>query len=227
MAIAKIDIAQEATRLLQPFHVTDLGYVDDFAVSVFICQGAVAWHRHVDQDELFLVQSGVITLESDWGNVRLRPDEMAVVPKGVGHRSSSFLWSTVLLFQPRNIPHRKNGDRRTAASADGGTLPKASVASATQQLTEPFKPLDLIAVEDCVVRLLLVQGAFTWHRHVAHDELFLVFDGHMTLNTEQEDLSLKTGEMVIVPKGMLHRPAASERTVVLLFEKKALSSAGD
>lgn len=227
MAIEKVDIGKVATELLQPFQMTDLGHVNDFAVSVFICQGATAWHRHIDEDELFLVQSGAITLESEWGNTHLRPDEMAVVPKGVAHRSSSFIWSTVLLFQPKIMSHRKNGDRRTATSAEGKSLHKVSVAKAAQQLTEPFKPVDLIAVEDCVVRLALIQGAFPWHRHRLCDELFLIYDGEITLGTEQRDVSLKAGEMAIVPKGMLHRPTASEWATALLFEKKAMVSTRD
>ncbi len=227
MAVKKVDIAKVATGLLEPFQMTNLGYVDDFAVSVFICQGTIAWHRHIDQDELFLVQSGIITLESEWGNTRLRPDEMAVVPKGVAHRSSSLLWSTVLLFQPRVMSHRKDGDRRTVAPADSKSLHKVSVARAAQQLTEPFEPVDLVTVEDCVMRLILVQDAFPWHRHRLYDELFLIFEGGMTLGTEQGDVSLKTGEMAVVPKGTLHRPTASEQAIVLLFEKKELVSAGD
>ena len=227
MAIEKVDIAKAATRLVQPFQMTHLGYVDDFTVSVFVCQGTIAWHRHIDEDELFLVHSGVITLESEWGNTRLSPDEMAVVPKGVAHRSSSFLRSTVLLFQPRVMSHRKNGDRRTITPAKGKSLHKVSVARAAQLLTERFKPLDLVAVEDCVMRLALIQGAFSWHRHSSCDELFLIFEGEMTLDTEGRNVSLTAGEMVIVPKGMLHRPTASERAIVLLFEKKALISTGD
>jgi mannose-6-phosphate isomerase-like protein (cupin superfamily) len=227
MAIEKVDVAKAATRLVQPFQMTHLGYVDDFSVSVFVCQGTIAWHRHIDEDELFLVHSGVITLESEWGNTRLRPDEMAVVPKGVAHRSSSFLWSTVLLFQPRVMSHRKNGDRWTITPAEGKSLHKVSVAKAAQQLTGPFKPLDLMTVEDCVMRLALIQGTFSWHRHRSYDELFLIFEGEMTLGTEGRNMSLTAGEMAIVPKGMLHRPTALERAIVLLFEKKALISIGD
>ena len=226
MAVKKVDIAQKAARLSQPFHMTDLGYVDDFAVSVFICQGTIDWHRHIDQDELFLVQSGVITLKSDWGNTRLRPDEMAVVPKSVAHRSSSFLWSTVLLFRPRIMSHRKNGDRWMAAPSEGKSLHKVSVPRAAQHLIEPFKPVDLVTVEDCVMRLSLIQGAFPWHRHTQHDELFLLFEGKMTLGTERGDVSLKVGEMAVVPKGVLHRPIASERAMALLFGKKALARTG-
>jgi len=227
MAIEKVDIAQAATRLSEPFHMAHLGYVDDFSVSVFICQGKIEWHRHIDEDELFLVHSGIITLESAWGNTRLRPDEMAVVPKGVAHRSSSVLRSTVLLFQPSVMSHRKNGDRRTTAPPEGKSLHKVSVAKAAQKLTEPFQPVDLLTVEDCVMRLALIQGPFPWHLHRSHDELFLVFEGRMTLGTEQGNVPLTAGEMAIVPQGMLHRPAALARTIVFLFEKKALISTGD
>jgi mannose-6-phosphate isomerase-like protein (cupin superfamily) len=227
MTIKKVDIAQAAARLSAPFHMAVLGYVDDFSVSAYICQGAIAWHRHIDEDELFLVQGGIITLESEWGNTRLRPNEMAVVPKGVAHRSSSILRSTVLLFQPSVMSDRKNGDRRTVSPAQGQSLHKVSVAKAARQLTEPFKPVDLLTVEDCVMRLALIQGSFPWHFHAAYDELFLVFEGQMTLDTEGRNVSLQAGEMAIVPKGMLHRPTALERAVALLFEKKALTSTGD
>jgi mannose-6-phosphate isomerase-like protein (cupin superfamily) len=227
VVVEKIDIGREAGGLSRPFQVADLGYVDDFSVSVFVCHGALDWHRHIDQDELFLVQGGLVTLESEWGNTRLRPDEMAVVPKGVAHRSSSFLWSTVLLFRPRVMPHRRNGDRRSVAPSEGRSLHKVSAVKAAQQLTEPFKPVDLVTVEDCVVRLALIQGVFPWHRHTRHDELFLMFEGDMTLATEGGDLSLSAGEMAIVPKGMRHRPTAAEQAVVLLFEKKALVSTGN
>ena len=227
MAIDRIDIAQVATTLTKPFHMANLGYVDDFSVSVFICQGKIEWHRHIDEDELFLVHSGIIGLESEWGNTRLRSDEMAVVPKGVAHRSSSVVRSTVLLFQPSVMSDRKNGDRRTTARAHGKSLHKVSVAKAAQKLTEPFQPVDLLTVEDCVMRLVLIQGTFPWHVHRSHDELFLVFEGNMTLDTEQGKVPLTAGEMAIVSQGMLHRPAALARTIALLFEKKALISTGD
>ncbi len=60
--------------------------------------------RHTDQDELFLVYSGTISLESDWGTVILRPGELAVIPKGLGHRSSALMRSHVLLVKVFNKP---------------------------------------------------------------------------------------------------------------------------
>jgi len=221
MVIKKIDIAQQAARLLQPFQMAHLGYVDDFAVSVFICQGTLDWHRHIDRDELFLVQSGVINLETEWGNVRLRPDEMAVVPKGVKHRSSSFLWSVVLLFQPQIMAHRKNGDRRVDAPPEGKALHKVNVIQAVRESKFPFQPLDLVTVDDGVMRLLFVRGKERYQDSGTRDKLFLVFEGEVSLDMRQGDVNLQAGEMIIIPKGMLYRLASLEEAIVLLFEKKS------
>ena len=110
-----ISIADQAGRLTEPFTMIDLASIDDLVLSVFLCQGTLPRHRHLDQDELFLVHSGTISLESDWGTAILRPGEMAVAPKGVGHRSSSLLNSQVLLLQPRLMVNRRNGNRRIFA----------------------------------------------------------------------------------------------------------------
>ena len=100
----------------------DLVQVDDLALSIYLCQGTMPLHRHLDQDELFLVHSGTISLESEWGTAILRPGELAVAPKGVGHRSSSLLRSLVLLLQPRLMVNRRNGDRLLFALIDMGHL---------------------------------------------------------------------------------------------------------
>lgn len=219
MRLKAINVAQEASRLLQPFHMAHLGYVDDVAVSVFVCQGTIAWHRHVDQDELFLVQSGSVVLETEWGNTRLLPDEMAIVPKGVEHRTSSFLWSTVLLFRQQVMSDRKNGDRRTVALSEGDALHKVSVMAAAKRLRGAFQPIELTSMEDNRVRLALIHGEWAWQKGGQCAELFLLYDGEMTLHTEAETVVLTAGEMTIVPGEMRYRLAAQEPAVVLQFGK--------
>ena len=81
MPLDKINVLQEADSLTEPLAVATLTRVEDFVVMVYICQGAVAWHKHEDQDELFFVQDGEIALETDLGHVVLREGEMAVVPR--------------------------------------------------------------------------------------------------------------------------------------------------
>ena len=85
----KTSVSQVAAQLDKPFSMMTVASVGDIVVSLYICQGMLEWHKHLDNDELFWVHEGTILLESEWGNVRLRPGELAVVPKGVDHRTSS------------------------------------------------------------------------------------------------------------------------------------------
>ena len=97
--LKKLNVSQAAAQLDEPFSMTHIASVGDILVSVYICQGTLEWHRHLDTDELFWAHEGTILLESEWGEVQLRPDELAVVPKGVGHRSGSGLRASVLLMR--------------------------------------------------------------------------------------------------------------------------------
>ncbi|RPI53496.1 MAG: cupin domain-containing protein, partial [Chloroflexi bacterium] len=130
----KVSIIEQSGHLTEPFTMMDLVQIDDLTLSIFLCQGTLPFHRHVDQDELFLVHSGTISLESDWGTAVLRPGELSVVPKGVGHRSSSLLRSLVLLLQPRLMVNRRNGHRRLFAAKDSGRLEKLSLPAIGRQV---------------------------------------------------------------------------------------------
>ena len=81
--LQKISIPETASKLEQPFSMMDVALVGDILISVYICQGTLEWHKHLDIDELFWVHKGTILLESEWGEKQLRAGELAVVPKGV------------------------------------------------------------------------------------------------------------------------------------------------
>jgi len=87
MPLDIVKLAEAANKLDQPFRVVPLASVGDLAISVFVCQGQVNWHRHLDEDELFLVHEGVVAVDTERGRLTLHSEELAVVPKGVGHRS--------------------------------------------------------------------------------------------------------------------------------------------
>ena len=53
MPIVKINVLEEAKNLAQPFLVVDLAEIDDFAARLFVSEGMVAWHKHIDQEQLF------------------------------------------------------------------------------------------------------------------------------------------------------------------------------
>jgi len=226
MPLKVVNVAEEAAKLTEPFSLIELACVDYFVVYVFICYGAVVWHRHIDQDELFLVQSGVISLETEWGNLKLGPGELAVGPKGVEHRSSSSLWSVVLLFQPKALADRKNGDRRIFALKGERRIEKVSVSAEAARLLDYFEPSDLACLDDFVVRLSLCIGESHWHKHEGRDEFLFVQEGVVELGTEGETVSVHAGEMTVVPKCMVHRLALGDRAVVMLLERQVPTSGG-
>jgi mannose-6-phosphate isomerase-like protein (cupin superfamily) len=220
MSLKVVNVVEEASRLTEPFSLIEMVHVDYLAVDVFICYGAVVWHKHMDQDELFLVQSGAISLETEWGNLKLGPGELAVVPKGVGHRSSSSVWSVVLLFQPRALADRRNGDRRIFALKDERQIEKVSLSAEAARLLDYLEPSDLACLDDFVVRLSLCLGESHWHQHEGRDEFLFVQEGVLELGTEGEKVSVRDGEMTVVPKGVVHRLVPGDGTVAMLLERQ-------
>jgi mannose-6-phosphate isomerase-like protein (cupin superfamily) len=77
------------------------------------------------------------------------------------------------------------------------------------------------------VKLVKLHGEFDWHRHEHEDELFLVVKGAMTMQLRGGDVRLEAGEMLIVPRGVEHRPCAEEEAHVLLFEPAGTLNTGD
>jgi mannose-6-phosphate isomerase-like protein (cupin superfamily) len=86
----------------------------------------------------------------------------------------------------------------------------------------------LTTVNDAVVRLGIVQGEFHWHSHEEEDEFFLVLDGRLLLDVEDQDtLILDRHQAYTVPRGVAHRSRATERTVILMIEPEGVTPTGD
>jgi mannose-6-phosphate isomerase-like protein (cupin superfamily) len=86
----------------------------------------------------------------------------------------------------------------------------------------------LTTVNDSVVRLGIVQGEFHWHKHDVEDEFFLVLDGKLYIDVEgEETIELEPHQGVTIPKGVVHRPRAPERTVILMVEPATVAPTGD
>jgi len=71
-------------------------------------QGVFPWHRHEDEDELFLVWRGQLTIEFRDRHVTLQAGELCVVPRGVEHRTLSDSEAEVLLFEPAQTRNTGN-----------------------------------------------------------------------------------------------------------------------
>jgi mannose-6-phosphate isomerase-like protein (cupin superfamily) len=77
------------------------------------------------------------------------------------------------------------------------------------------------------VKLAKFLGEFPWHSHELEDEMFLVIDGHFTMEFRDRQVELGPGEFIIVPRGVEHRPIAPTEAAVLLFEPAGTLNTGD
>jgi mannose-6-phosphate isomerase-like protein (cupin superfamily) len=77
------------------------------------------------------------------------------------------------------------------------------------------------------VKLVKFQGEFVWHSHEHEDELFLVVRGRFRMELRDRTIELNEGELLIVPRGVEHRPMADEEVAVLLFEPAGTLNTGN
>src|SRR5687768_4752224 len=106
-------------------------------------------------------------------------------------------------------------------------MQKITLAEKYAQITEHFRPKVVAELNGQEVKLVKVRGEFVWHHHVAEDELFLVIRGSLRIEFRDRAVSLGPGEMLVVPRGVEHRPVAEEETEILLFEPAATRNTGN
>src|SRR5262245_17420459 len=91
----------------------------------------------------------------------------------------------------------------------------------------PWYNQTLCEVNESVVRLGVVQGEYHWHKHDDEDEFFYVVSGHFLIDLQDRTIDLAPGQAVVIPKGVMHRPRAPERTVILMVEGAGIVPTGD
>ena len=92
---------------------------------------------------------------------------------------------------------------------------------------DPWYNQTLTKVNDSVVRLGVMQGEYHWHKHDDEDEFFYVVDGLFIIELEGRTVELRPRQGFTVPKGVMHRPRAPVRTVVLMVEGAGIVPTGD
>jgi mannose-6-phosphate isomerase-like protein (cupin superfamily) len=94
-------------------------------------------------------------------------------------------------------------------------------------VTDPWYNQTLCRVNDCVVRLGVVQGQFHWHKHDDEDEFFYVVQGRFIIDLEGRTVELNPGQGFTIPKGVMHCPHAPEKTIILMIEGAGVQPTGD
>ena len=90
-----------------------------------------------------------------------------------------------------------------------------------------WNPKIIGSINNHDVKLAKVKGEFVWHNHKNEDELFFIIKGKLNIEFHDKKVELNEGEMLIVPKGVDHKPIAKEEVWLLLFEPNNIKHTGD
>jgi mannose-6-phosphate isomerase-like protein (cupin superfamily) len=85
----------------------------------------------------------------------------------------------------------------------------------------------LCRVNDSVVRLGVIEGEYHWHKHDAEDEFFYVVEGKLLIDLEDHTIELAPRQGFVVPKAVMHRTRARQRTVILMVENAGIIPTGN
>ena len=92
---------------------------------------------------------------------------------------------------------------------------------------ERWSPRIIAQMNDHHLKLVKLQGEFVWHSHENTDEVFIVLEGAMIIDFREGPTVLRPGEMIVIPKGVEHRPRADEECRVLVIEYTGTVNTGD
>lgn len=93
--------------------------------------------------------------------------------------------------------------------------------------SDQWTPKVVAEMNDYQLKLVKVEGDFIWHEHQDTDETFIVLDGILRIDFRDGSVTLKTGEMFVIPKGVEHKPYAESEVKMLLIEPRGVANTGD
>ena len=104
---------------------------------------------------------------------------------------------------------------------------RISLAEKFAAFSDHWHPRVVAELNGQQVKLTKFRGEFVWHQHEHEDELFLVHRGSFRMEFRDRVVELRAGDMLVVPRGVEHRPVADEEVEVLLFEPAATKNTGN
>lgn len=101
------------------------------------------------------------------------------------------------------------------------------IQSVVDANTEQWFNQTLTQVNDSVVRIGIIEGEFHWHKHDNDDEFFYVISAQLLIDLEDRTIELNPNQGTTITKGVMHRPRAPKKTVMLMVETAAIVPTGD
>ncbi len=106
-------------------------------------------------------------------------------------------------------------------------MKKINLEDKLSKFSEHWSPKVIAEMNDYQFKLVKIEGEFVWHEHLDTDEVFIVIEGTMQIEFEDRTIELREGEMLVVPKGVRHKPYAEEECKVMLVEPRGVVNTGD
>ncbi|KAF7764261.1 hypothetical protein PCIT_b0212 [Pseudoalteromonas citrea] len=106
-------------------------------------------------------------------------------------------------------------------------MQKINLAQKFLLFDEQWQPKVVAQMNDYQFKVVKVQGEFVWHQHDHTDETFIVVSGQLNIAFVDEVITLNSGEMIVVPKGVQHKPFAEKECQILIIEPQGVKNTGD
>jgi mannose-6-phosphate isomerase-like protein (cupin superfamily) len=104
----------------------------------------------------------------------------------------------------------------------------ANLRDKLDQFSEHWAPKIIARYNANEIRLVKTLGEWVWHQHDETDEFFLILDGEFDMDFDDGTVTVGPGEILVVPKGTRHRPAARRGEVkLLLIDPDGTPNTGD
>jgi mannose-6-phosphate isomerase-like protein (cupin superfamily) len=106
-------------------------------------------------------------------------------------------------------------------------IDKVNLAEKLESFDEIFSPRTVAHYNDEKIQVAKTKGEFVWHSHEDTDDLFLVLDGTLHVDLRDRTVDVGPGELLVVPRGVEHRPRADEEVHLILIERRGTANTGD
>ena len=106
-------------------------------------------------------------------------------------------------------------------------IEKINIKSKLKTFSDLWSPKVIAEMNDYQFKLVKIKDDFIWHSHEDTDEVFIVLEGSMHIEFNDETVKLSEGELLVVPKGTKHRPFAHEEAAIMLIEPRGVINTGD